>query len=240
MPVSRPVAVVTGGNRGLGFEVARALAREGFEAVITSRDALAGKAAADRLQSDGLAVSCQPVDVTRPEAVERLADYLERRFERLDALVNNAGIFPEHAASQQGPGLLALPMNELQRHLDTNALGALRVSQALVPLMRRQGHGRIVNLTSGYAQLARIQAGFPAYRLSKALLNAITCQLAAELAPEGMLVNAVDPGWVRTSMGGPRAPREAAEAAADVVAALQLPADGPNGRLLRRGEVQPW
>ena len=240
MPSTPPVAVVTGANRGLGFEVARALARQGYETVIASRDALAGKAAADRLQSDGLPVSCQPVDVTRPEAMARLAGHLDRRFGRLDALVNNAGIFPEHDAGAGAPGLLELPMDELQRHLDSNALGALRACQALVPLMRRLGRGRIVNLTSGYALLARIQAGFPAYRLSKALLNAITCQLAAELGPEGILVNAVDPGWVRTAMGGPRAPREPAEAAADVVAALQLPADGPQGCLLRRGEVQPW
>ena len=240
MSASPALAVVTGASRGIGLETSRALARDGFRVWLTARDETRGRDAADGLAREGLDVTFHRLDVTSDADARELALHLEGATGGLQALVNGAGIFPEYGAGPDAPDLLELPLGELRRHLETNALGALRVTQALAPALRRAGDARVVNLTTGYARLSRMEAGFPAYRLSKALLNAITCQLAATFGSEDILVNAVDPGWVRTDMGGPRAPRSAAEAAADVVAAVRLPPGGPRGGLLRRGEVQPW
>ncbi|WP_435101274.1 SDR family NAD(P)-dependent oxidoreductase [Arhodomonas sp. AD133] len=236
------IAVVTGANRGIGFETCRQLARAGIKPILTSRDGLLGKAAADKLQSEGLEVAYQPLDVTRPESIRRLADFLENGFGRADVLINNAGIFPEHTGRDGAPTPSVLEVEDavLEQHLAVNAYGPLHLAQTLVPLMRRHGYGRIVNLTSGYAQFSRMGRGFPAYRFSKAGLNVITRLLAAETDGENILVNAVDPGWVRTRMGGAQASASPAEAAGRVVELAQLGDDAPTGRLFRHGEVVDW
>lgn len=236
------IAVVSGGNRGIGFETARQLARAGIKPVVTSRDGLLGKAAADKLQSEGLDVAYHPLDVTRPESIRRLTEFLGNSFDRVDILINNAGIFPEHTGEDgaPAPGILEVAEAALQEHLSVNAFGPLRLAQALVPIMRRHGYGRVVNLTSGYAQFSRMGRGFPAYRFSKAGLNAITRLLAAETDGENILINAVDPGWVRTRMGGRNAHTTPAEAAARVVEAACLPDGSPSGALYRHGEPVAW
>lgn len=234
------VALVTGGCRGIGVEVARQLARKDYRVVITSRDGLAGKAAADKLRSEGLAVSHQPLELTRQESVRRLAAYLAEHFGRLDVLVNNAGDFvdPDLDDPRQA-NVLQAPLSHLQDSFDTNLLGTLRVCQAVVPMMRAHG-GCIVNVSSGYGQLTGMRAGFPGYRISKTALNALTRVLAAELEGDSIRVNSVDPGWTRTRMGGQNAPRSAAEAAAGIVWAATLPTDGPTGGFFRDGTAIPW
>ncbi|MFB4204928.1 3-oxoacyl-[acyl-carrier-protein] reductase FabG [wastewater metagenome] len=236
------VALITGGNRGIGFETARQLARAGIKPVLTSRDGLLGKAAADKLQSEGLDVAYHPLDVTRETSIQGLMDFIANAFDRVDVLVNNAGIFPEHAPSDgtPAPGILEVDRATLDEHLAVNAYGPLRLAQAIVPIMRRHGYGRIVNVTSGYAQFSRMGRGYPAYRFSKSGLNAITRLLAAETDGENILVNAVDPGWVRTRMGGGQANTSPQEAAARVVEAACLPDGSPTGALLRHGEAVAW
>lgn len=240
MSEAQRVAVVTGANRGLGFAVSRQLARRGLRTVLTSRDGLQGKAAVDKLQAEGLDVALQPLDLNREESLQRLRDRLAEAYGRVDVLVNNAGIFPEREGRDGDPGLLEVPREMLELALGTNALGPLRLTQLLLPLMRRHDYGRIVNVSSGYGQLSRMGRGYPAYRLSKAALNAVTCQFAAETRDENILVNAVDPGWVQTRMGGPQAPTPVDEAAGWIAQAALLDDDGPSGRFLRRGEPVEW
>ncbi|HET8700649.1 MAG TPA: SDR family NAD(P)-dependent oxidoreductase [Nitrococcus sp.] len=240
---NRRIALVTGANRGLGLETARQLARRGYKTVLTSRDALQGKAAADKLQSEALDVGYHPLDVTRAQSMQRLAEFLDNAFGRLDVLINNAGIFPEQAlahGARSAPGILEMPLESLRENLQTNAFGPLRLIQLIVPLMRRHGYGRIVNISSGYGQLARMGRGFPAYRMSKAMLNVTTCLVAAELESENIKINSVDPGWVRTRMGGTQASHSPAEAAEWVLEAATLPDTGPSGVFLKHGHPADW
>ncbi len=235
------IAVVTGANRGLGFETARQLGRMGYRVMVTSRDGLLGKAAADKLQSESLESGYQPLDVTRDDSIIRLREFLENAFGRLDVLVNNAGIFPER--SREGGGSMSVmdvDGETLRASLEVNTLGPLRVTQELLPLMRRHGYGRVVNVSSGYGRLVGMAADYPAYRLSKAALHAVTRLFSAETSGEDILVNAVDPGWAQTRMGGKQAKNTPAEAARWIVDAAMLASDGPRGRLLHHGEPVDW
>lgn len=241
MNETRRTALITGANRGIGFETARQLARLGYKVIVTSRDGLQGKAAADKLQSEALDVGYHPLDVTRAESIRRVTEFLDNAFGRLDVLVNNAGVFPEIAyADTHRQSILAADPDVVRASLETNALGAMEVTRAVVPLMQRNGYGRIVNLSSGYAQLTNMGGRFVAYRMSKAAVNVLTRVFAAELADDNILVNSVDPGWVRTRMGGPNATRSAEEAAEGIVWAATLGDDGPTGGFFKAGEPIPW
>lgn len=158
---------------------------------------------------------------------------MERTVGRLDVLVHNAGIYPGGRAS-------TIDLEVVRQALDVNAIGPWRMSMAVLPLMRRHRYGRIVNVSSEAGSLASMGGDTPAYNVSKAALNAITRVLAADLRGTGILVNAVCPGWVRTDMGGPDAPRSPEEAAAGIVWAATLPADGPTGQFFRDGKPLPW
>ncbi|MES1942661.1 short-chain dehydrogenase [Salinisphaera sp. PC39] len=223
-------ALVTGANRGIGHETARRLADLGFRVLVAGRDADACRDTAAALREAGGDAEALTLDVTDPAAGETLAGLA------VDVLVNNAGIFPDYGVS-----VFDVAETTVRDAFEINFHGPLRIARALVPGMIERGHGRVVNLTSGYATLDGMGGTLTAYRTSKAALNALTCILAAECESRGdVKVNAVDPGWVRTNMGGPQAPRSPAEAAADVVHAATLPADGPTGRLLKRGEPVSW
>ncbi len=237
------IALISGSSRGLGLETARQLAARGYRVVLTGRDGLAGKAAADKLTGEGHDVVHHPLDVDHDHSVRRLAAFIadDPRLGHLDVLVNNAGIFPERdPQTGTGPAALETPLKTVRQTWETNCLGALRLTQAVVPLMRRHGYGRIVNISSGYGQLDGMGGGFVGYRLSKAGINVLTRVLAAELQPEGILVNAIDPGWLPTRMGGPKATGSTAAAAADVVWAATLRGDSPTGRLFHDRRPMPW
>lgn len=231
------VALVTGANRGLGLETARQLLGLGWTVVVTSRSGQAADTAAAELalQTGGRTLGL-PLDVTSGEQAARAAAEVERRFGRLDALVNNAGtIFDDGRV-----GVLQADPESVLRSFENNALGALRVSRALVPLMLATGGGNVVNVSTGMAGLAEMGGGWPGYRMSKAALNALTRILHAELHPQGIRVNSVCPGWVKTDMGGPGATRELPEGAAGLVWAATLPSDGPSGGFFRDGRLIPW
>ncbi|MCX7893112.1 MAG: SDR family oxidoreductase [Burkholderiales bacterium] len=230
------VAVVTGANRGIGLEVARQLARAGLRVVLTSRDPAKGRAAQARLADEGLEVACHRLDVTREAEIRGLAVWLEEELGRVDVLVNNAGVMLD----PKGSRALGLDADILRRTLETNLVGPVRVTGALVPLMRRHRYGRIVNLSSGLGQLEDMGVGTPAYRISKTALNAFTRTLAAELAGANIKVNAMCPGWVRTDMGGPHATRSVAEGAQTAVWLATLPDDGPSGGFFRDRRPIPW
>jgi NAD(P)-dependent dehydrogenase (short-subunit alcohol dehydrogenase family) len=227
-----PIALVTGGNRGLGLETARQLAARGMTVVIGSRDLAAGEAAAGGIEGE---VRARALDVADDASVEQLRADVESDPGRLDVLVNNAGL---HFDTYSAPAL-DVDAEAIERTLQPNTLGAWRMIRAFAPLLRRSAHGRIVNVSSGAGQLDDMGPGLPAYRISKTALNAITRIVANELRDDGVLVNSVCPGWVATDMGGPGG-RPVDEGAAGIVWAATLPDDGPTGGFFRDGEPIPW
>jgi NAD(P)-dependent dehydrogenase (short-subunit alcohol dehydrogenase family) len=227
-----PVAVVTGANRGIGLEVCRQLAGHGYEVVLGSRDSAKGEDAAARLGHPS--VVPRQLDVSDDESVGAAASWVAERFGRCDALVNNAAILYDTWARAESADL-----GVVREALETNLFGAWRTTLALLPLLRTAEHGRIVNVSSQGGSLATMGAGTPAYHVSKAALNALTRTLAAELRSEGILVNAICPGWTATDMGG-RGGRPVAEGAASVVWGVTLPDDGPTGGFFRDGRPLQW
>jgi NAD(P)-dependent dehydrogenase (short-subunit alcohol dehydrogenase family) len=220
-------ALVTGGNRGIGLETCRQLAAAGLEVVLTARDGDRAAAAADRL-----GVRSERLDVADPASVTACATRLQDAGVAVDVLVNNAGVYPTTP-------LLRVAEAELAEALQANALGAWRTCRAFVPAMRDRGWGRVVNVSTGYAHLGGPPPGAGAYGWSKTALNVLTRMIAAEAGPR-VLVNAVDPGWVATRMGGEGAPSTVAEGADTVVWLATLPDGGPTDGFWYERRQIPW
>jgi NAD(P)-dependent dehydrogenase (short-subunit alcohol dehydrogenase family) len=234
LSAKQPIIVVTGGNRGIGFEICRQLSRRGVQVVLTARSAEAGQLAINRLAEAKLNVRFHPLDVTSEDSVLTLRDYLERTYDQPDALINNAGIMLD--ADTTG---LQVSLTTVRTTLETNTLAPLRLAQALAPLLERSHAGRIVNMSSGLGSLSEMGSDHAAYRISKAALNAVTGVLAAELAGK-VAVNSMCPGWVRTDMGGSGAPRDVSQGADTAVwLALDAPQE-MTGKLVRDRMVIPW
>jgi len=228
------VALVTGANRGIGFEVCRQLGQRGYVVVLGSRDRERGEVAAARLRGEGLdVVGCQ-LDVADAASVESAVERMRREHGRLYAVVNNAAIL--YDTWQRG---VDANLDEVREAFETNVLGAWRVVQATLPLLRASSTGRIVNVSSGAGALTDMGGGTPAYRTSKAALNALTRVLAAELRADRILVNAICPGWVATDMGGAGG-RPISDGAAGIVWAVELPDDGPTSGFFRDGRAIAW
>jgi len=229
----RRVALVSGGNRGIGREVAGQLAALGYMVVIGSRDLARGKQVAEELGED---VTALQLDVTDAESIDRCIAAVGDEFGRLDVLVNNAGV----TGGGWSTSAVDIDLDEVRETLETNLFGAWRLTQAALPLIRRNGYGRIVNISSGMGQLSDMGGRSPSYRVSKTGLNALTRMLTAELGEENILVNSVCPGWVRTDMGGANARRSVEEGAETPVWLATLPDDGPRGGFFRDREPIPW
>jgi NAD(P)-dependent dehydrogenase (short-subunit alcohol dehydrogenase family) len=232
--VAPPVAVVTGANRGIGYEVVRQLVDCGHRVVLGARDLDQGRTAAARIDPGGERVTAVQLDVADEASVTAMAERVTRELGRTDVVVNNAAILYDTWARARSADLA-----EVQRALDTNLFGAWRVTQALLPLLRRSPHPRVVMVSSEGGSLASMSGGTPAYSVSKAALNALTRLLAGELRSDGVLVNAICPGWVATDMGG-RGGRPVSEGAAGITWAATLPDDGPTGGFFRDGKPVPW
>ena len=228
------ITLVTGANRGIGFEVCRQLATEGFLVLLTARDARKAKAAADALCRAGR-VEPLVLDVADANSIAEAAAEVARRHGRLDALINNAGINYDTWEAAENADI----NGTVTETITTNLLGPWRVCQAFLPLLRKSRAGRIVNVSSESGSLAHMGAGPPAYQVTKAALNALTRTLAGELRGSHILVNSVCPGWVATDMGGAGG-RPVAEGAAGIVWAATLPDDGPSGGFFRDGKPLPW
>ncbi|MEM6447288.1 MAG: SDR family oxidoreductase [Cyanobacteria bacterium P01_D01_bin.123] len=235
MGEAKRVAVVTGANRGIGLETCRQLADMGLHVVLTSRDETKGLEARDRLRDEGWDVDYHPLDVTDEASVKHLRDALKRTYSRLDVLVNNAAIHIDSALS-----VLNTDLSILQRTLNTNVYGPFMLCKLLIPLMKLKNYGRVVNVSSGAGQLYDMRSGYPAYRISKAALNALTRTLASEMKGTNILVNAVCPGWVKTEMGGTNAPRDVEEGADTIVWLATLPDGAPSGIFFRDRQPISW
>lgn len=229
------IALVTGGNRGIGLEVCRQLAARGIRTLLTARREDKGRAAARTLAEQGLPVSFCPLDVTDEHSLAQAVDHTVREFGRIDILINNAGV----ALDFEIRGL-DVEMTVVRTTMDINAFGPLRLTQLVVPVMRAQNYGRVVNVSSGLGSFSRITAGRLAYRMSKASLNTMTKVFADELADTNILVNAVTPGWVRTHLGGIRAERSVEQGSEGILWLATLPDDGPRGKFFKDHDEFPW
>ena len=229
------VALVTGANRGLGRETGRQLVEKGLRVVFAGRDERALEHAIRSLGHDGTHAMAVRLDVTDVNSIETARRLVADRFGGVDVLVNNAAVL-----LYENEDLASIPADAFQRTFDTNVFGVVEVCRAFAPAMARAGYGRIVNVSSGAGQLATMSTYAPAYSMSKAALNAFTRILAETYRGTGILVNAVDPGWVRTDMGGASAPRSPEEGADTIVWLATLPADGPTGSFFRDRRPIAW
>lgn len=220
----RRVALVTGANRGIGRETGRQLLSKGLTVIFSGRNEDALKRVIASLGRDARHASAVRMDVADASSVEQARREVIQRHGRVDVLVNNAAVLLYE--SEQA---LAIPADAYRQTFETNVFGAIEVCRAFVPEMARRGYGRVVNVSSKAGQLASMKTYAPAYSMSKAALNAFTRILAHTYRDRGVLVNAVNPGWVRTDMGGPSAPRSVEEGADTIVWLATLPDDGPTG-----------
>ncbi len=240
---SQKVALITGANKGLGFEVARQIARAGATVLLGARDAALGQQAAATLSAEGLDVHFLQIDITQQATITAAASTITANFGRLDILVNNAGI---NDPADGPPSTVSL--DAVERVFRTNFLGAVAVTQAVLPLLRKAGSARIVNVSSGLGSLT--QNSDPAwpyasvkllgYNSAKAALNMLTVQLAYELRDTHIKVNAADPGYTATDLNGNSGPQTVPEGAAETIRLALLPDDGPTGTYSNSDGIVPW
>jgi len=235
MSLNKQVALVTGGNRGIGYELVKQLALKGFKVILASRDPDLGHEAAQKLKELDLDVSCVVIDVTNQESILQAATRVNELYGRLDVLINNAGVYLE-----ENKKLVAMDPSILEKTMATNFFGVYHVIRSFIPLMEKQGYGRIINVSSEYGAMSDMSyPGVGAYKLSKFALNGLTRLVAAEINGD-IKINAVDPGWVSSDMGGPSAPRTPKQAAESILWLATVGSEGPNGGFFRDGQQIEW
>ncbi len=227
-PVTGKVIVITGANRGIGLATAQELQKRGAKVVAGVREPNKMPAVPG--------ITVLKLDVANPESCRAFVAEAEREHGRIDGLINNAGILVK-----SNTPVLELAENDLQRVLEVNLFGPIRLCQIVVPGMQSRGYGRIVNISSGLGGITGMGGGYSSYRMSKLALNGFTRILAAELGPDSTVkVNSLDPGWVRTDMGGADATRDPSEPAWEIADLVSISAHGPSGGFFRRGEPREW
>lgn len=229
------IALVTGANRGIGFEACRQLAEQGLHVILTSRDAAKGEKAAQALRQEGLDLSYHPLEVADLDSVATLREFVLRQFGRLDVLVNNAGVYLD-----EGISVFDVPLEIMRLTQEINFYGPLYLCRAFVPLMRQHNYGRVVNVSSGSGSITEMEGRTGAYAISKVALNALTRIMAAEVRGYNIKINTMCPGWVSTDMGGPGAPVSPAEGADTITWLATLPDDGPSSGFFRNRRPVPW
>jgi len=240
---TKRIALITGANKGIGFETARQLGQQQVTILLGARDPAKGEAAAARLRGEGLDVRALPLDVTDTDSIRRAVDKVAHEFGRLDILINNAGVMVD----DQTKKVSEQSLNAWRTTFDTNVFGLIATTQSFLPLLRKSAAGRIVNLSSilgsntlhSDPQSPIYDFKVPAYNVSKSAVNAYTVQLAYELRDTPIKVNAAHPGWVKTEMGGEGATMELPDGAKTSVALATLAADGPTGSYTHMGEALP-
>jgi NAD(P)-dependent dehydrogenase (short-subunit alcohol dehydrogenase family) len=229
------VAVVTGANRGIGLEACRQLLDRGLNVVMTGRDESALRKAARTIGESSDRLLTVPLDVTDPSSIAAARRAIVKHAGEVDVVVNNAAILV-----YEDVGVLETPAKGFRDTFETNVFGAIEMCRVFVPPMSERRYGRVVNVSSGVSQLSRMSTYAPAYSISKTALNAFTRVLAETCRGRGVLVNAVDPGWVRTDMGGPSAPRSVEQGADTIAWLATLPDDGPTGGFFRDRRQIDW
>ena len=243
--MNKKIALITGANKGIGFETARQLGQEGIIVLVGARDAKKGEAAAEKLRWEKIEAHALTIDVSDAASIRKAANQVESDYGRLDILVNNAGVMVDDEKKKPSEQSL----ETWRKTFETNLFGLIVTTQAFLPLLRKSEAGRIVNLSSILGSITyHAQPGSPiyesksyaAYNVSKSAVNAYTVQLAYELKETNIKVNAAHPGWVKTDMGGAGATMELEGGAKTSVELATLGADGPNGAYVHMGESLPW
>ncbi len=229
------IALITGANRGIGFEICKQLAQKKIKVILTARDEAQGKAAVQKLVKEGLDAVFYQLNVSDSTSIKSLADYVLKEFGRLDILINNAGIFIDQGKLAQN-----VELDIVRKTLEINLLGPLSLCQTFIPLMKKHNYGRIVNLSSGMGAFYEMGGGNASYRIAKTALNSMTVILASELSGTNILVNTMNPGWVRTDMGGKNATRSVEEGADTAIWLATLPDNGPSGKFFLDRKEIPW
>lgn len=229
------LALITGGNRGIGFETAKQLVERGFHVVIASRDETKGRQAAEKLVAATGKGTFLSLDVASSDSIRQAASQFRTISDHLDVLINNAGIYPD-----EGVNILTIPRQQMVETLQTNTFGPLEVTQAFVPYLRKAAAPRVINVSSGYGQLDGLSANVPSYCLSKLALNGVTIMLAEALRSDRIAVNSMCPGWVRTDMGGPNATRSVEEGADTAVWLADEALHELTGKFFRNREEISW
>lgn len=235
------IALVTGGNRGIGMEIARQLALKGIKVLIGCRDEDKGRNAVEQLGKGGVSVELEVVDVNSHDSIVQMLKSVKKKYGRLDILVNNAGVILD-----RGTSILNVKETVMKETFETNYFGVLNLIQAAVPLMKEHNYGRIVNISSGLGSfqvhqgVLGLKGSSSAYRISKTMVNALTCLVAHDVADMGIKVNAACPGNVQTDMGGADAPQTVAEGADTAVWLATLDENGPNGGFFRDRMKAEW
>jgi NAD(P)-dependent dehydrogenase (short-subunit alcohol dehydrogenase family) len=225
-------ALVTGANKGIGYEIVRQLLAKGFQVFLTARNTSAGEKAATALHDD---VQFLPMDVTDDKSIENAANAFGQRSEKLDVLVNNAAIYPDEKFD-----ILTITRQQLVKTFQTNTFGPIEVTQAFLPFLKKSTDPRIINISSGYGEIDGLTHTVPSYCLSKLTLNGVTIMLDQALRPDGLAVYAMCPGWVRTDMGGANATRSVEEGADTAVwLAMEAP-KAMSGKFIRDRKVVEW
>jgi NAD(P)-dependent dehydrogenase (short-subunit alcohol dehydrogenase family) len=233
-------AIVTGANRGVGRGVAKQLALLGCRIILTSRDPIKGQQTVNELKKEIGAEMAgdliyHQLDTTDAESIQRLYNFVIDKYEAADILVNNAAVLLD-----QFGRIIQTPLDIFRTTMATNVYGPLLLCQTFIPMMLKRNYGRIVNVSSGAGQIENMVNDMPAYRLSKIALNGLTLMLADSVKGTNVLINAGCPGWVRTEMGSPNAPRSIEEGAEGIVWLATLPDGGPHGGFFRDGRLIPW
>jgi NAD(P)-dependent dehydrogenase (short-subunit alcohol dehydrogenase family) len=234
MSEERYIAIVTGGNRGIGYEICKELARVGCKVVLTCRNEVEGRRALSKLDS-GDKIVFHKLDVTDTKEIELLRNWIVATYGRLDILINNAGVYLD-----EGVSVFDVDEKIMRDTIEVNFYGAFHMCRAFVPLMRKNGYGMIVNVSSGYGAMSEMGGKVAAYRISKAALNALTLIMGQELRDSNIKVNAVCPSWVSTQMGGNMAPVTPEDAAKDIVHFAILGESGQTGGFFRYKKPIPW
>lgn len=245
---TQKVALITGANKGIGFETARQLGRLGITVLIAARDEKRGRGAETKLKSEGVDARFVHLDVDDPATHEAARALIEQDFGKLDILVNNAAILIDESENGGTVPASRTTLDIYRRTFDTNFFNLIALTQALLPLVKRSEAGRIVNLSSilgsltlhNDAQSSIYEMKLPAYDISKTALNAFTVHLAHELKDTPIKVNAAHPGYVSTDMNGHQGPMAVGEGAQTSVRLATLPADASTGRFIHLGEELPW
>ena len=234
----KKIALVTGGNRGLGFETCRQLAKRDYHVILTSRDKQKGEEKTHLLNQEGLDVSYLQLDAEDTKSIDKAFQRVKNEHQRLDVLVNNAAVLLDDLSNSMSA--LDSKIENLRTTLEINVIGPYRLCQLVIPLMIQHKYGRVVNVSSQSGQLSTMGSGEPTYKVSKAALNAVTCIFAAEAQNTNVLVNSVCPGWVRTDMGGSFAPRSIEKGVETIMWAATLPDGSPTGGFFQDKHPIAW
>jgi NAD(P)-dependent dehydrogenase (short-subunit alcohol dehydrogenase family) len=234
------VAVVTGGNRGLGIEICKKLSKIGYKVILTARKIEDGVNAVKKIGNKK--IDHFLLDVTSEKNIHDLRDYIVKKYGRLDVLINNAGILIDDRSYGAGKksDIFDISADTLRETLEVNAIAPFLLCKELAPIMKSHNYGRIVNVSSQAGQLINKSYGVPCYRVSKTTLNAVTRVFSDEMSESNVLVNSVCPVWAKTEMGGKNATRDAKDSIDTIIWAATLPDGGPTGKFFQEHEEIPW